>query len=221
MSRWRASALAFAALVACPAIGLAQPPAPPRSDAFTEALHVSRGNRFDRTVAALPNVPNVTVFYNPESPSDRAIVADFVARRRNSDQVGLHLVAVDSIGAPVCAQFEIKELPTVLVHDRFGHELARSADPGVVFPAILKALSTARLAWIDEGSPQAAETYRNLGGGKFPVPSILKTMSLRPEWMETFDRLSRTSIFADNTALPRRLKEMIATYVSGINRCKY
>ena len=46
-------------------------------------------------------------------------------------------------------------------------------------------------------------------------------MSLQPEWMDAIDRLSRISIFADNTALPRRLKEMIATYVSGINRCKY
>jgi len=218
MSRAIPTLIALALLGGLPALVGAQPPG---VDPFVDALHVSRGNRFDRAIAALPNVPNVTVFYDPASPADRAMVADFVQRRRASDQVGLHLVAVPSIAAAACEQYAIATLPTVLVHDRFGHELARSADPAVVFPAIMKALSTARLAWIDEGSPQAAETYRNLGGGKFPVPGILKTMSLRPEWMETFDRLSRTSIFADNTALPRRLKEMIATYVSGINRCKY
>lgn len=221
VSRSVAPVLAFAALALMPAFSAAQPPVSTQSDALAESLHISRGNRFDRVFTAQPNVPNVTVFYNPDSPSDRALVADFVGRRRASDQVGLHLVAVRSVGAPACVQYAIKSLPTILVHDRFDHELARSSDPAVVFPAILKALSTARLAWIDERSPEAAETYKNLGGGKFPVPSILKTMSLRPEWMETFDQLSRVSIFADNTALPRRLKEMIATYVSGINRCKY
>jgi len=221
IARSAASMWAFAALALVPTVALAQPPVTTQADAFAESLHISRGNRFDRLFTAQPNVPNVTVFYNPDSPSDRGLVSDFVTRRRASDQVGLHLVAVRSVGAPACVQYEIRTLPTVLVHDRFGHELARSSDPGVVFPAILKALSTARLAWIDERSPEAAETYKNLGGGRFPVPSILKTMSLRPEWMETFDQLSRKSIFADNTALPRRLKEMIATYVSGINRCKY
>ncbi len=219
--RTAAPVFALAALAVVPAVSTAQPPVSTQADAFAQSLHISRGNRFDRIFTAQPNVPNVTVFYNPDSASDRALVADFVGRRRASDQVGLHLVAVRSVGAPACVQYQIKTLPTILVHDRFDHELARSSDPGVVFPAILKALSTARLAWIDERSPEAAETYKNMGGGKFPVPSILKTMSLRPEWMGTFDQLSRVSIFADNTALPRRLKEMIATYVSGINRCKY
>ena len=45
-------------------------------------------------------------------------------------------------------------------------------------------------------------------------------MSLQPAWMESIDKLSSIAHFSD-TALPRRTKEMIATYVSGINRCKY
>lgn len=215
-----AALLCFAPLAACarPALAHAAPQPP---DPFTEALHISRGEAVDLDIAAIPNVPNVYVFYSATSSADRALVENLVSRRRGSDQVGLHLIRLSSLDTPAARQHKVTETPLVVVRDRFGHELARTSVIDEIFPAVVKGIKTARLEWVDEADPKAAEVYKNLGAGKIGVASILKTMSLQPEWMDAIDRLSRISIFADNTALPRRLKEMIATYVSGINRCKY
>lgn len=199
-----------------PAVAAPQPP-----DPFVDALHISRGEAVDLDVAAVPNQPNVYIFYSATSSADRALVDNLVARRRNSDQVALHLIRLPSLDSPAAKQHKVVETPLVLVRDRFGHELARTSSVDEIFPAVVKALKTARIAWVDERDPTAPEVYKNLGGGRVGVASIIKTMSLQPEWMDSIDRLSRISIFADNTALPRRLKEMVATYVSGINRCKY
>jgi hypothetical protein len=79
----------------------------------------------------------------------------------------------------------------------------------------------ARIKWVSETDPEAETVYRMMGGGKRPVAGIMKTMSLQPEWMEMVARLAGTAHFSTNTKLPRRTKEMIATYVSAINHCKF
>ena len=52
------------------------------------------------------------------------------------------------------------------------------------------------------------------------MPAILKCFSLRPDLLEALLPLVYPLQFADGH-LTRRLKEMIATYVSGLNRCRY
>jgi hypothetical protein len=51
------------------------------------------------------------------------------------------------------------------------------------------------------------------------VPEILRTMSLRPDFLEAIDASSAMH-FTDG-ALNRAEHEMIASYVSALNRCRY
>jgi len=51
------------------------------------------------------------------------------------------------------------------------------------------------------------------------VPQILRTMSMRPDFLTAIDEASRLH-FSDG-ALSRAEHEMIASYVSAINRCRY
>jgi hypothetical protein len=51
------------------------------------------------------------------------------------------------------------------------------------------------------------------------VPDILRTMSLRPDFLSAIDAASRLH-FTDG-ALNRAQHEMIASYVSALNRCRY
>jgi len=51
------------------------------------------------------------------------------------------------------------------------------------------------------------------------VPEILRTMSLRPDFLAAIDAASRLH-FTDG-ALSRAEHEMIASYVSALNRCRY
>lgn len=51
------------------------------------------------------------------------------------------------------------------------------------------------------------------------VPEILRTMSLRPDFLAAINAASELH-FTDG-ALTRAQHEMIASYVSAINRCRY
>ncbi len=51
------------------------------------------------------------------------------------------------------------------------------------------------------------------------VPNILRTMSLRPDFLAAINDASRMH-FTDG-ALTRAQHEMIASYVSALNRCRY
>jgi hypothetical protein len=51
------------------------------------------------------------------------------------------------------------------------------------------------------------------------VPEILRTMSLRPDFLAAIDEASRLH-FTDG-ALTRAQHELIASYVSALNRCRY
>jgi hypothetical protein len=62
----------------------------------------------------------------------------------------------------------------------------------------------------------AAAKARSVSG---VVPAILQTMSLRPDFLAAIDAASRMH-FSDG-ALTRAQHEMIASYVSALNRCRY
>ncbi len=51
------------------------------------------------------------------------------------------------------------------------------------------------------------------------VPEILRTMSLRPDFLNAINQASGLH-FTDG-ALSRAQHEMIASYVSALNRCRY
>jgi len=61
-----------------------------------------------------------------------------------------------------------------------------------------------------------AEAQSSAGGG---VADIIKTMSLRPDFLGAIMAASRMH-FSDG-ALTRAQHEMVASYVSALNRCRY
>jgi len=84
-----------------------------------------------------------------------------------------------------------------------------------------------RIGWIEE--PDARGTLADLfaaaragtitGTPREHVPDILHTMSHRPDFLSAIMDASRVH-FSDG-ALTRAQHEMIASYVSALNRCHY
>jgi hypothetical protein len=81
----------------------------------------------------------------------------------------------------------------------------------------------ARIAWVEDADASGglADLYRELKkrSTRGNVPDILRTMSLRPDFLQAIDQASRLH-FTDG-ALTRAEHEMIASYVSALNRCHY
>jgi alkylhydroperoxidase family enzyme len=82
----------------------------------------------------------------------------------------------------------------------------------------------ARIRWVEESEAdgEVAEIYGELmrSRSRTFVPDILKCFSQRPDFLRQVNDFSATLHFSDGH-LTRRVKEMIATYVSGLNRCPY
>ncbi|HET7421263.1 MAG TPA: hypothetical protein VFL27_12875 [Candidatus Dormibacteraeota bacterium] len=82
---------------------------------------------------------------------------------------------------------------------------------------------TARIKMVDErdATGRLAELYARTKARSAAkvVPEILRTMSLRPEFLDAVNDASRLH-FTDG-ALTRAQHEMIASYVSALNHCRY
>ena len=75
----------------------------------------------------------------------------------------------------------------------------------------------------DEATGQLAEIYRawrQANPSREQIPGIFKCFSLRPDFLASVIEFSYPLHFSDGF-LTRRTKEMIATYVSGLNQCPY
>lgn len=81
----------------------------------------------------------------------------------------------------------------------------------------------ARIKWIEDGDAQGevAEIFDRVRATsqRGNVPDILRTMSLRPDFLMTIHHASRMH-FTDG-ALTRAQHEMIASYVAALNHCHY
>ncbi len=81
----------------------------------------------------------------------------------------------------------------------------------------------ARIAWVEddaaEGETADAFARTRAASSSGQVAAILRTMSLRPDFMEAINAASRLH-FTDG-ALTRAQHEMIASYVAALNRCHY
>jgi hypothetical protein len=81
----------------------------------------------------------------------------------------------------------------------------------------------ARIGWVEDGEAtgRLAEVFAALRASSWSgtVPDILRTMSLRPDFLEAVQAASQLH-FTDG-ALTRAQHEMIASYVSALNRCHY
>lgn len=80
-----------------------------------------------------------------------------------------------------------------------------------------------RIAWVEDSDAEGplAEIYAALrrDSPRGQVADILRTMSLRPDFLAAIAQASRLH-FSDG-ALSRAQHEMIACYVSALNRCAY
>jgi len=70
------------------------------------------------------------------------------------------------------------------------------------------------------GETAAAYDFWRAGSGRQPVPGIIKCFGARPEFLRRIVELGNTIHFSEGH-LSRRYKEMIASYVSYLNRCPY
>lgn len=64
------------------------------------------------------------------------------------------------------------------------------------------------------------QDWKNAHPGRPRMPEILKAMSLRPDLLRAVIDISYPLHFSDGF-LSRQTKEMIATFVSGLNQCPY
>lgn len=83
----------------------------------------------------------------------------------------------------------------------------------------------ARIRWIDESEAAGElahvyEAWKAANPGRSEIPGIYKSLSLRPDLLGGMMDISARVHFAEGH-LSRRIKEMIATYVSALNRCPY
>ena len=186
--------------------------------AETKPPHVvSTGAETALTKHLTPERPTVFVFLKPSSTLEAAFLAERV--REAAGRVGFALVHLKTGEEPVARQYEVKQTPTAIVYDRRGRLVARSADANEIRAAIRKAAGVPRIDWAEPGDPRFEEARKILGGPP-QIPGIMRTMTLQPSYMASLMELSGKAHFSDGF-LPRRTKELVATYVSALNKCRY
>jgi Carboxymuconolactone decarboxylase family len=70
------------------------------------------------------------------------------------------------------------------------------------------------------GDIASAYDFWRAGSGRKQVPGIIKCFGARPDFLRQVVQFSNTLHFSEGH-LSRRHKEMIASYVSYLNRCPY
>lgn len=70
------------------------------------------------------------------------------------------------------------------------------------------------------GETAAAYDFWRAGSGRKQVPGIMKCFGSRPDFLRKVLEMGNTIHFSEGH-LSRRQKEMIASYVSYLNRCPY
>jgi hypothetical protein len=161
--------------------------------------------------------PTLFLFYRAES----SLEAQFAAQMQKDagENVGVRLIRLQTGKEPIARQYDILKTPTAMVFDRRARLVARSSDAEEIKKALSKAAAVMRIDWAEEGTALFEEASQ-AAGGKALKPGIMRTMSLKPEYLKHFHTMTRKAHFEDGY-LTRRTKEMIATFVSGINHCKF
>ncbi len=180
---------------------------------------VSSGKRVDLKKALMPEGTTVMLFIQDTSVMEQQFLEDLQKALPSGQKLALKLVRITSLEAEAAKQFDVASTPTAITFDRWAKEIGRSSTPDEIKAAVRKGTLMGRIKWIDEDDPKAAEIYGpQLRPGRM-LPGIVKTYSLRPEAFSIFNTMSKIH-FTDGF-LPRRDHEVIAAYVSGLNKCKF
>ena len=163
-----------------------------------------------------PEKPTLVLFYRPDSGMERAFADEL--QKDVAGKAGLQWVRLKTGKEPLARQYEIAETPTALVYDRRARLVTRTSDPAAIRAAVRKAVGVTRIDWAADDDPRMAQIEKLMG--RRPQGGIMRTMSLKPEWLASINDLARKAHFAEGF-LDVRTKEMIATHVSALNRCKF
>jgi hypothetical protein len=189
---------------------------PPLSPEKPAPSVISSGKVVNLADKLMPDKPTLFVFYKHSSTLER----DFLAKvsQDAGDRVGVCLIQLKTGAEPIAAKYSVVETPTAIVYDRRGREVSRNSNAEQILLGVKKAAGVMRLDWAEEGDAHYLASVKAMG--RSPGTGILRTMTLQPEYLKHINDLSMTAHFSDGY-LPRRVKEMIATYVSSLNKCKY
>ena len=188
--------------------------------AQSKAEVVSKGPRFELKKVLKDEGTTVVLFLQDTSVMEGQFLKDLEKQLPRSEKVGLSVVRLKDLTAPAALQFMIKATPTAVVYDRFARELARTSQPDEIRAAVRKGQLMARIKWTDEDDPKAPEIYNAPPQAlKAGIPGIVKTMAQRSDAYKMFNIMSAMH-FTDGY-LKRREHEMIAAYVSSLNKCKF
>src|SRR6516164_8677085 len=102
---------------------------------------------------------------------------------------------------------------------------SKSADARVIPPLVEgEAPPPTKIRIVEDaeaaGGTPAAYDYWRAASGRTKVPGIIKYFGARPDFLRQVVDFSNTIHFSEGH-LVRRHKEMIASYVSYLNRCPY
>jgi hypothetical protein len=189
---------------------------PPELDEDTKPVTISTGQKVTLSDHLAVEKPTIFLFYRTASRDDNTLLKPMFEGVKT--RAGFRVIDLKTGEEPVAQQYEIKQMPTILVYDRRGRLVARTTSMAEVPPAFLKARRIMRIDWAEEGSPEWEDATKRMG--RPPGAGILRTMTLKPEYLEHINAVANVAHFKDGF-LTRRTKEMIATYVSALNKCKY
>src|ERR1700726_4051963 len=98
---------------------------------------------------------------------------------------------------------------------------AKAPDAGSAAPSAKPATKIRIIEDADAtGETAAAYDFWRAGSGRKQVPGIIKCFGARPDFLRRVIEMGNTVHFSEGH-LTRRHKEMIASYVSFLNRCPY
>lgn len=215
----RSRALAAAVWVSAAGIGavLALPAqAGPAVKSPAQPAGLLSGQDTALTKYLTPEKPTLFLFLKPDSTMERSFAEKL--RKEWEGKAGVEVIHLKTGSEPAARRYEIKETPTGLVYDRRGRFVGRSSDADEIRAAVRKAAGVPRIDWAADDDPRMAEVEKLLG--RRPGGGILRTMSLAPQYLAAINEAARKAHFSDGF-LTRREHEIIASYVSALNKCRY
>ena len=170
----------------------------------------------------VPEQPTIFFFYRPSSMLEQQFF-EGVQQQFKDKPIGLKVVHLKTGEEPIAKKYEITTTPSALIFDRRGRQTGKATTPEELTELTRKAADVARIDWVTELTDPRFEALKKMGApfrAPQQIPGIMRTMSPKPEAMGLVQELASLMHFREG-ALTRRQKELVATYVSALNRCKY
>lgn len=179
---------------------------------------LSRGNVVELKDNLAVEQPTLFVFIKS---TDNEFL-DSLKKASEGQSVEIQVIALKTGAEPIAKKYEVTETPTVLVYDRRGRLTGKATALKETVELAMQASDVGRIDWAMPGSPEAEKIQKMNPRMDDPrkLPGIMRAMSLNPEAMAGMIQMASRMHFSPGK-LDVRTKEMIATYVSSLNSCKF